>query len=147
MIKQKLTLVLSLVILAGLTVFAQQIATNSIKETDSKSVVIKPLKATFKWQNTKYSFGKIPQNKPAKATFSFVNEGNEPLVITKAQGSCGCTVANYPKQPIMPGQKGEVTAVYNAARAGSFHKTVTLTANTTQAKTVLSISGEVIKSK
>lgn len=139
-------MVFSLIVLAGLTVFAQKIALNGISESTPKiATPKKALKATFKWGKTQYSFGKIPQNKPAKATFSFTNEGNEPLIITQATGSCGCTVANYPKEPIMPGQKGEVTAIYNAANLGSFHKTVTLTSNSAQAKTVLSINGEVIK--
>lgn len=142
MTKQKLTLTLSLILLTGLTIFAQQMA---FKSTPKTVVNVTPLKATFKWQKTAYSFGKIAQNKPAKATFSFVNTGNEPLVIKSAVGSCGCTVANYPKQPIMPGQTGEVTAVYNAARLGAFNKTITLTSNTSQTKTVLSINGEVVK--
>ncbi|WP_299452050.1 DUF1573 domain-containing protein [uncultured Microscilla sp.] len=140
MIKQKLTLALSLILLAGLTVFAQQMAFNT-----PQKATINTGKASFQWQKTTYSFGKITQNKPAKATFSFVNTGNEPLVITSAVGSCGCTVANYPKQPIRPGQKGEVTAVYNAAKPGSFNKTITLTSNAQQTKTVLSINGEVVK--
>jgi hypothetical protein len=142
MIRQKLTLALSLILFTGLTLFAQQIAFNS---STPKAEKIAPLKANFQWHKTAYSFGKIAHNKPAKATFSFVNTGNEPLVIKSAVGSCGCTVANYPKQPILPGQKGEVTAVYNAAKLGAFNKTITLTSNTQQAKTVLSISGEVVK--
>jgi len=145
MIRQKLAMIMALVVLAGLTVFAQQIALSNTEVTIKTPTVPKVLKANFKWQNTKYSFGKIKHNKPATATFSFVNEGNEPLIITRAQGSCGCTVAKYPKEPIMPGQKGEITAAYNAAVLGSFHKTVTLTANTANATTVLSITGEVIK--
>ncbi|OJJ17960.1 hypothetical protein BKI52_29325 [marine bacterium AO1-C] len=144
MIRQKLAMIVALIVLAGLTVFAQQIASSNTK-APLNTTTPKILKANFKWQNTKHSFGKIKHNKPATATFSFVNEGNEPLIITRAQGSCGCTVAKYPKEPIMPGQKGEVTAVYSAATLGSFHKTVTLTSNTANATTVLSITGEVIK--
>jgi len=147
MIRQKLAMIMALIVLAGLTVFAQQIALNNA-ETLTKTpppITPKVLKANFKWHNTKYSFGKIKHNKPATATFSFVNEGSEPLIITRAQGSCGCTVAKYPKEPIMPGQKGEVTAAYNAAVLGSFHKTVTLTSNAANATTVLSITGEVVK--
>ncbi len=135
---------MALIVLAGLTVFAQQIALNNTKASP-KAPVSKTLSATFKWKNTQYDFGKVKHKQPAKATFSFVNRGNEPLVITNAKGSCGCTVAKYPKEPIMPGQTGEVTAVYNAGVLGAFHKTVTLTANTAQANTVLSITGEVVK--
>lgn len=145
MIKQKLAMIVAIIGLAGLTVFAQQVAMNTTNAPVKTTPVKKTLKAAFKWQNTKYSFGKIKYNKPARATFTFVNEGNEPLIITHAQGSCGCTVAKYPKEPIMPGQKGEVTAVYNAAKMGSFHKTVTLTSNTANTTTVLSIHGEVVK--
>jgi pectate lyase len=58
------------------------------------------------------------------------------------QGSCGCTATDYSKEPIAPGKKGYVTATYNAANMGAFHKTVTVTANT-DAPVVLVIKGEV----
>jgi hypothetical protein len=99
-------------------------------------------KAAFKWSESEHNFGVIPQGKPVTTTFSFTNTGKVPLIISQVQGSCGCTATDYSKEPIAPGKKGYVTATYNAANMGAFHKTVTVTANT-DAPVVLVIKGEV----
>ncbi len=99
-------------------------------------------KAAFKWSEPEHNFGVIAQGKPVTTTFSFTNTGKVPLIISQVQGSCGCTATDYSKEPIAPGKKGFVTATYNAANMGAFHKTVTVTANT-DAPVVLVIKGEV----
>ncbi|MFY0651623.1 MAG: DUF1573 domain-containing protein [Cyclobacteriaceae bacterium] len=101
--------------------------------------------AQFSWTMTSHDFGKIRQGVPAKATFSFINTGNEALTITSVKGSCGCTVADFTKGEISPGAKGEVTAVYNAKKMGVFNKTVTVNANTGDEAIVLKIKGEVVE--
>ena len=98
----------------------------------------------FTWTETTHDFGKIEQNKPQTTTFTFKNTGKTPLVLTNVQGSCGCTATDYSKEPIAPGKSGYVKATYNAAAAGPFSKTVTVTANTPQATNVLTIKGEVV---
>jgi hypothetical protein len=100
--------------------------------------------AVFNWIETSFDFGKIKQNVPVTHEFSFVNKGNAPLVISSVQASCGCTVAEYSKEAIGPGQKGFVKATYNAAKAGAFTKTVTINANTEETTVLLTIKGEVI---
>lgn len=97
----------------------------------------------FEWDSTIYDFGTIEQNKPAEHVFHFTNNGDVPLVISNAKASCGCTVANYTKEPIAPGAKGFVSARYNAAKVGAFTKTVTVTANTGEEAIVLTLKGEV----
>jgi hypothetical protein len=66
-------------------------------------------------------------------------------VITTVQASCGCTVTEYSKDPIAPGEKGFVKATYNAAKTGSFQKTVTVNANTEEGVVQLIIKGEVVE--
>jgi hypothetical protein len=100
--------------------------------------------AAFNWAETAFDFGKIKQNVPVTHEFSFANKGNAPLVISSVQASCGCTVAEYSKDPIAPGQKGFVKATYNAAKAGPFTKTVTINANTDDTSVLLTIKGEVV---
>lgn len=79
-----------------------------------------------------------------KHSFEFQNTGNEPLFIYSAQGSCGCTVPNYPKEPIAPGQKGKIDIEFNSeGRPGSNTKTVTVNANTNPAVTELSFTVKV----
>lgn len=119
-------------------IYAQVMAT-------SNADIGKPQAAAFSWSNTKIDFGKIQQGVPKTATFEFTNSGDVPLVITNAKGSCGCTVADFPKDtPIMPGQSAKITATYNAANPGQFTKTVTVTANTAEKTHVLTITGEVV---
>lgn len=99
--------------------------------------------AKFSWGKLFHDFGQIEKDVPVVASFEFVNQGNAPLVIISTQGSCGCTVSDYTKGEIMPGEKGLVTATYNAAKVGAFNKTVTVNANTMEGPIVLSIKGEV----
>ena len=70
--------------------------------------------------------GNIPYNKAVTIAFEFTNTGLQPAIITDARASCGCTVANYPKEPVEPGKTATVTATYNAATKGVFNKTVTV---------------------
>ncbi len=100
--------------------------------------------AIFSWAETSFDFGKIKVNVPVTHEFTFVNKGTEPLVITSVQASCGCTVAEYSKEPIAPGQRGFVKATYNAAKVGAFTKTVTINANTDDNAFQLTIKGEVV---
>jgi Protein of unknown function (DUF1573) len=127
----KKTVFLGITLVAALFVF------------QNASSINKLFNAAWAWEKSTHSFGKIEQNKPVTAVFEFTNTGDTPLIITQAQGSCGCTVPSYTKEPIAPGQTGTVKAVYNAANSGVFNKTVTVTANTEQSK-VLTITGEVV---
>lgn len=86
--------------------------------------------AVFSWQQTVHDFGKIKKNVPVSYKFSFKNSGNSPLVIASVSASCGCTVTEYSKEPVLPGGEGFVLATYNAANSGAFNKTVTVNANT-----------------
>lgn len=93
-----------------------------------------------------YDFGKIKQDSENKYTFKFTNTGKDPLVITDAVGSCGCTAPDYPKHPIAPGETGEINVVYKPGKQeGSQNKTVTITANTEPSQTVLRILANVQK--
>ncbi|GAB4024951.1 DUF1573 domain-containing protein [Spirosoma gilvum] len=101
--------------------------------------------AVFNWKNATHDFGKIPQGKPVTVEFAFTNKGELPLVINRAQGSCGCTGVEYPKEPVMPGKSGSVKATYNAAAMGAFNKSVTVESNAEGGTVVLYFKGEVVK--
>lgn len=96
------------------------------------------------WDETVHEFGDIPAATPATARFEFTNKDNEPLTITKVKSSCGCTVANYSKNPILPGQQGFVSATYNAVKPGKFHKVVTVRLNDNSTHR-LTVKGTVVK--
>ncbi len=100
--------------------------------------------ATFEWTQTIYDFGKIKLNNPVTYQFSFANRGSEPLIISSVKASCGCTVAEYSKDPVAPGQEGFVKATFDAAKPGVFTKTITVNANTEEGVVHLVIKGEVL---
>lgn len=102
--------------------------------------------AAFNWTATTFDFGTIKANVPVTHQFTFTNTGDSPLVIVSVQASCGCTVAEYTKTPIEPGQTGFVKATYNAAKVGAFNKTVTVNANTEEGAVQLAIKGTVVES-
>jgi hypothetical protein len=98
----------------------------------------------YSWNESTHDFGKIKQNDPAAVTFTVKNDGKGPLIITAAKTSCGCTIAEYTKEPIKPGESGIVKATYNSARVGSFTKTVTVTYDGIADPDILTIKGEVL---
>lgn len=79
-------------------------------------------------------FGEVEQNGDGVREFKFSNTGSEPLLITHAQGSCGCTVPEWPKEPIRPGQTGVVKIKYDTSRSGPISKSVTITTNEIESK-------------
>ncbi len=85
--------------------------------------------AQMNFEGTTVDYGTIEQDSEPLRVFKFVNDGTEPLVISNAKGSCGCTVPKYPKEPILPGQEAEIEVRYDTKRVGNFNKTVTLTTN------------------
>ncbi len=101
--------------------------------------------AKFNWVSTVFDFGQIKRNVPVNHTFRFTNNGDGPLIITSVQASCGCTVTEYSKDPVPPGQEGFVKATYNAANPGVFTKTVSVNANTGGEAVLLSIKGTVVE--
>ena len=95
--------------------------------------------------NEVIDYGTIAHNADGKREFVFTNNGNKPLIITNAQGSCGCTVPTSPKEPIAPGAKGIIGVKYATDRVGAFTKTVTITSNAEgQPTKVLTIKGTVL---
>lgn len=93
----------------------------------------------------RYNFESVTQGEKVKHSFKFKNTGDEELVIVSAKGSCGCTVPEWPKEPIAPGGEGEIYVVFNSeGRSGRQVKQVSLVANTEPATTVLVIEGEVV---
>lgn len=99
-----------------------------------------------------YDYGTIMDGEKAEYEYSFTNTGDEPLIISNAKGSCGCTVPDWPREPIAPGEKGVIKVVFNSKGKGKVggnpqSKRVTITANTDPANTYLTIKGIVDKTE
>ena len=106
--------------------------------------------AEIKFDKTTADLGTFPEEKPiVSCVFTFTNIGNVPLVVHQAVASCGCTVPEYTKQPIKPGEKGQIAVTYNGqGRAiGRFKKSITIRSNAKTATTRLFITGNMTGSE
>lgn len=108
--------------------------------TAGLSLLAQP-KLTFNEKS--HDFGLIPWDRPVTASFTVTNTGNKPLVISNVTTSCGCTVAGWTKEPIMPGKSGFISSTFDAKALGRFHKTVDIYCNASPAPVYLVIRGEV----
>jgi len=100
--------------------------------------------AKIEFETETIDYGTIENKSDGNREFKFTNTGNAPLVITKAKGSCGCTVPTWPKEPIAPGASSVIKVKYATNRTGSFSKSVTLISNAVNAPTkVIRIKGKV----
>jgi len=116
-----------------------------LKTTASTTEPAGPI-TTMEFEQTDHDFGSIAQDTENTKVFSFTNTGTEPLIIENAKGSCGCTVPEYPKEPIPPGEKGEIKVVYKPGKQKNAQtKNVTITANTLPEKSVLTIKANVME--
>lgn len=147
-----------ILLVAVLTVFSATFSNAQTKKTTKKQPAKKEAAAPaakadapkvegagMLFENETIDYGTIPHNADGKREFVFVNNGNKPLIITNATGSCGCTVPSYPKEPIAPGAKAVIGVKYATDRVGAFTKTVTVTSNAEgQASKTLTIKGNVL---
>lgn len=93
----------------------------------------------------KHDFGKITQGEKVTYGFTFTNTGGSDLVISSAQGSCGCTVPSYPKKPVKPGETSKVDVVFDSeGKSGLVQKTVSIVTNCNPSTKVITISATVI---
>jgi|AntDeeMinimDraft_4_1070355.scaffolds.fasta_scaffold02405_7 hypothetical protein len=98
----------------------------------------------MKFDQKSHDFGTITEGERVEHTFSFTNTGEAPLQITKAKGSCGCTVPEWPKGKIAPGETGKIRVNFNSRRQkNKTMKSVTLTTNSKKGREVLRIMANV----
>lgn len=95
----------------------------------------------FKFEKETYDFGTIPFNKPASYEFAFTNTGDAPIILSEVAPSCGCSVADFSKTPIKPGDAGKIKVTYNAASKGPFTKSFTVKSNTKTPVKTLTVKG------
>jgi len=126
--------ILAIVLMASFQLAAQA-TPEAAPNPDSKAVL------TFVTDVVDY--GTIDQGGEPLRLAKFTNTGSEPLIITGAKGSCGCTVPNWPKDPIMPGESSQIEIRYDTKRTGSINKTVTVTSNDAIGKHTLRVIGTI----
>ena len=114
------------------------------------SVALAQKPAEIKFDKLTHDFGTFSEKSPVvSCTFTFTNVGESPLIINQAVASCGCTVPEYTKTPIQPGEKGEIKVTYNGTGKfpGHFKKSITVRTNGAVEMTRLYIEGEMTEAK
>lgn len=132
---KNLFLSIAVVVMSTLTAFSQEVkqVSSGPQITIDKDV---------------HDYGTIKKGANGTAEFTIKNTGNAPLIISRAKGSCGCTVPEWPKEPIMPGASSVMSVRYDTKRVGPINKSVTVSSNATNGETkVVRIKGNVIDSE
>lgn len=117
-------------------------------ETANGEIIDKTGGPKFDFEEITFDLGTVQSGESVTHEFKFKNSGDKDLIISQAKGSCGCTQPEYPKDPIAPSDEGVIKVTFNSTGiSGQITKNVTLIANTIPNTKVLTITGEVIKSK
>ena len=106
--------------------------------------------AQIKFEKTTHNFGTFSEKEPkVTCTFTYTNVGEQPLVVNQAIASCGCTVPEYTKNPVKPGESGEIKVTYNGAGKfpGHFKKSITVRTNGSVEITRLYIEGDMTEAQ
>ena len=105
---------------------------------------------TMEFEETEYDFGTVMEGEKVVHVYKFKNTGKEPLIISNAKATCGCTVPQWPREPIAAGESGEIKVQFDSKNKGKVggqlqSKRVTITANTDPVNNYVTIKGTVDK--
>lgn len=120
-------------------------AANKIKKENVKAAADRDAKISLgapviEWDKTEHDFGTIEQGEKVETVFTLTNVGKGDLVVTNAKGSCGCTVPDWPKEAVKPGESAEIKVVFNSrGKKNKTTNTVTLTTNTEKGNEIVRI--------
>ena len=121
-----------------------KVTPNTANATPAPPVVANGKTTSAKFDETSYDWGTIAENEKMIHVFKFKNTGTNDMIISDAHGSCGCTVPEWPKEPIKPGKSSQIKVIFDSkGKAGDQSKSVTITANTEPTNMVLMIKGKV----
>lgn len=139
---KKVLLAFGLIAFLGAGVSAQE-----TKPAAAATQVQNPNAPVMTFETEVVDYGTIEQGADGVREFKFTNTGKEPLLISNARGSCGCTVPTWPKEPIKPGESSTIKVKYDTKRLGAINKSVTITSNASESTKVIRIKGKIIAPK
>ena len=114
----------------------------------SKSTAPKQSGPVLTFEKNTHDFGDIFPGDKVEQVFKFTNTGNEPLIITNIQVTCGCTAPEWPRNPIPPGGKSEIKIAFNSAgKSGRQNKTVTVVSNAANDENTISFVANILDKK
>jgi len=124
---------------------SKEISTNDVMNTQSADGKSNSSVPDIKFEEETHDFGRITQGEKVSYSFKFKNTGGTNLIISSASGSCGCTVPEYPKKPIAPGEEASVNVVFaSEGKSGQVEKSVTLVTNCEPSTRIIYIKANII---
>ena len=141
------TLILSVIVLASCSnsddkKITTNLVNNPLTANENADAVAMPV---IEVAQDFFDFGEMPQKESVSTEFILKNTGDAPLLIRSAKGSCGCTVPEWPKEPVAVGNEAIIKVTFNSAgKSGKQNKTVTLVSNAIPNTKVITINGNVI---
>jgi len=141
---KRITIAIAVMCVFAVVAFGQQAQQSAVQQNNEGAPAAGPV---AKWDTMVYDMGEVPFMQSRQAEFKLTNAGTQPLVITSARASCGCTNLKYTQEPIMPGDTSTMSVTFNGSGNGAFRKTITVQTNAAATQTVLQISGTVVKAE
>jgi len=140
--KMRYIVICSLLMISFVSCNQKELNHNGKKEV-AEPVSDVPL-TKIEFAETEHDFGTIKQGEKVNHVFVFKNTGENPLMVTQVQPSCGCTVPEWTKEPVAPGAEGKVEVMFNSeGRSGAQHKSVTVVSNTSPRANTLTFTVEI----
>ena len=140
--KKALLLSLSFALAVSVASAQSKPATKPAVADTEQAVKVTGPNITF--EQSKFDFGTVTEGDKVENIFRFKNNGTEPLILSNVQTTCGCTVPEWPKDPILPGKTGEIKATFDTkGKGGQQNKVVTIISNAKEGNTQVSLIGNV----
>lgn len=125
---------------------SSKINTSNLESAKERDATISLGSAIVEFDRTEYDFGELIEGEIAEGTFKITNKGKVNLIITSAKATCGCTIPEWPKDPIPPGASADLKFTFNSrGRAGKQNKSITLQTNSEKVTELIRIKGTVVK--
>ena len=131
---KKVLFILIAILISGTSIFAQT-ASQTSENPDAPIIFL---------EETLFDYGTIEQNGDGMHFFIYKNTGKEPLIFSKVRSSCGCTIPEWSREPLLSQQQDTIKVKYDTRRLGRFNKTVSIFSNAKKPMVVVRIQGEVV---
>ncbi|MES2760843.1 MAG: DUF1573 domain-containing protein [Bacteroidota bacterium] len=140
------------IIVASVLIFAgsckeqsTEITTNDVMNTQSADGKNNTDLPDIKFEEETHDFGRITQGEKVAYAFKFKNTGGSNLIVSSAHGSCGCTIPDYPKKPVLAGQEGVINVVFaSEGKSGIVEKSITIVTNCEPSTKIIYIKANII---
>lgn len=124
---------------------SKEISTNDVQNTNSADGKTNGSLPDIKFEEETHDFGRITQGEKVSCSFKFKNTGNTSLIISSASGSCGCTVPEFPKKPILPGEEEKINVIFSSeGKSGIVEKSISIVTNCEPSTKIIYIKADIV---